>query len=197
MEPFEAAKLAVQAISDKQGSDIRLLKTTELTVLADYFLICTANSTPHVRTLYDEVDKRLSEAGMPPVRREGYRNSNWLLLDFGCLIVQRAHMGRGVGRADKEVIRQYRQLRSLQKADIGALLVRNGLYRQLCSFKRFHVYISYTSGSHGTGATRFSFSMFKNHAWACTVFSWGSCPLPRTSSRLMRSPSSMAASRSS
>ncbi|MCD7769436.1 MAG: ribosome silencing factor [Oscillospiraceae bacterium] len=87
MEPFEAAKLAVQALADKQASDIRLLKTTELTVLADYFLICTANSTPHVRTLYDEVDRRLSEAGMPPVRREGYRNSNWLLLDFGCLIV--------------------------------------------------------------------------------------------------------------
>ena len=87
MEPFEAAKLAVQALSDKQASDIRLLQTTELTVLADYFLICTANSTPHVRTLYDEVDKRLSEAGLPPVRREGYRNSNWLLLDFGCLIV--------------------------------------------------------------------------------------------------------------
>ncbi len=87
MEPFEAAKLATKALSDKQASDIRLLKTTELTVLADYFLICTANSTPHVRTLYDEVDKRLSEAGMPPVRREGYRNSNWLLLDFGSLIV--------------------------------------------------------------------------------------------------------------
>ncbi|MCD7846169.1 MAG: ribosome silencing factor [Oscillospiraceae bacterium] len=87
MEPFEAAKLAVQALADKQASDIRLLKTTELTVLADYFLICTANSTPHVRTLYDEVDKRLSEAGLPTVRREGYRNSNWLLLDFGCLIV--------------------------------------------------------------------------------------------------------------
>ena len=87
MEPFEAAKLATRALSDKQGSDIRLLETTELTVLADYFLICTANSTPHVRTLYDEVDKRLSEAGLPPIRREGYRNSNWLLLDFGCLIV--------------------------------------------------------------------------------------------------------------
>ena len=87
MEPFEAAKLAVQALSDKQGADIRLLKTTDLTVLADYFLICTATSTPHVRTLYDEVDKRLSQAGLPPIRREGYRNSNWLLLDFGCLIV--------------------------------------------------------------------------------------------------------------
>ena len=87
MEPFEAAKLAVRALDDKQGSDIRLLKTEELTVLADYFVICTANSTSHVRTLYDEVDKRLSMAGLPALRREGHRGSNWLLLDFGCLVV--------------------------------------------------------------------------------------------------------------
>lgn len=87
MEPFEAAKLAVRALDDKQGADIRLLKTEDLTVLADYFVICTANSSSHVRTLYDEVDKRLSMAGLAPIRREGYRNSNWLLLDFGCLIV--------------------------------------------------------------------------------------------------------------
>lgn len=87
MEPFEAAKLAVKALNDKQASDIRLLKTTDLTVLADYFLICTANSTPHVRTLYDEVDEKLSKAGVPPLRREGSRNSTWLLLDFGCLVV--------------------------------------------------------------------------------------------------------------
>ncbi|MGM9615349.1 MAG: ribosome silencing factor [Oscillospiraceae bacterium] len=87
MEPFEAAKLAVKALDDKQAADIRLLRTEELTVLADYFVICSANSSSHVRTLYDEVDKRLSMAGLPPIRREGYRNSNWLLLDFGCLIV--------------------------------------------------------------------------------------------------------------
>ncbi len=87
MESFEAAKLAVKALSDKQGADIRLLKTEDLTVLADYFILCTATSTPHVRALYDEVDKQLSLAGMPPMRREGYRNSNWLLLDFGCMIV--------------------------------------------------------------------------------------------------------------
>ena len=87
MEPIEAARIAVKALDEKQGGDIRVLKTEELTVLADYFVICTATSTTHVRTLYDEVDKRLSEAGLPPIRREGHRNSNWLLLDFGSLIV--------------------------------------------------------------------------------------------------------------
>ena len=87
MEPFEAAKLAVKALDDKQGADIRILKTEDLTVLADYFIICTANSNSHVRTLYDEVDKRLSMAGMPAIRREGNRSSSWLLLDFGSVIV--------------------------------------------------------------------------------------------------------------
>ena len=87
MNSFEAAKIAVAALKDKQGTDITLLRTEELTVLADYFIICTANSTPHVRTLYDEVDKKLSEVGYNPIRREGLRNSNWLLLDFGSLVV--------------------------------------------------------------------------------------------------------------
>ena len=87
MDSFEAAKIAVAALRDKQGTDITLLRTENLTVLADYFIIVTANSAPHVRTLYDEVDRKLSQAGMPPMRREGYRNSNWLLLDFGSLIV--------------------------------------------------------------------------------------------------------------
>ena len=40
-----------------------------------------------MRTLYDEVDRVLSQAGLPPLRREGSRNSTWLLLDFGCLVV--------------------------------------------------------------------------------------------------------------
>jgi ribosome-associated protein len=117
MEPFEAAKLAVQALQDKQGGDIRLLKTEELTVLADYFIICTANSTPHVRTLYDEVDKRLSMAGMPPIRREGYRNSNWLLLDFGSLIV---HIFRKETREFYNLERLWNDAQEIDIAEIEA-----------------------------------------------------------------------------
>jgi iojap-like ribosome-associated protein len=79
--------IAVKALSDKKGMDIRLLKTTDLTVLADYFVLCTATSTPHVKSLVEEVDKRLSLAGQPPLRREGYRSGNWVLLDCGSVIV--------------------------------------------------------------------------------------------------------------
>lgn len=87
MEPYEAAKIAVKALSDKKGLDIRLLKTTDLTVLADYFVICTASSTTHVKSLVDEADRCMSEAGQPPLRREGFRSGNWVLLDCGSVII--------------------------------------------------------------------------------------------------------------
>lgn len=87
MNPYEAAMLAVKTLSNKKGGDIKLLKTTELTTLADYFVICTASSAPHIKSLTEEVDLRLSEAGMPAIHREGYRSSTWVLLDYGSLVV--------------------------------------------------------------------------------------------------------------
>lgn len=87
MNPYEAAIMAVKTLSEKKGEDIRLLNTTELTVIADYFVICTATSAPHIKALTEEVDKRLSDAGMPAIHREGYRSSTWVLLDYGGLVV--------------------------------------------------------------------------------------------------------------
>ena len=81
------ASLAVKALDDKKARDIQILKTDKVTVLADYFILCTAGSSTHGKTLADEVDKVLSEAGEPPIRREGYRSGGWTLLDFGCVIV--------------------------------------------------------------------------------------------------------------
>ena len=87
LSSYEIAALAVKALDGKQARDITVLKTDKLTVLADYFVICTAGSTTHGRTLAEETDKVLSEAGEPPLRREGYRSGGWTLLDFGCVIV--------------------------------------------------------------------------------------------------------------
>lgn len=81
------AEIAVKALDSKKAKDIKLLKTTDITVLADYFIICTASSVTHIKTLYDEVDKALTEKGEPSIRVEGYRNGGWVLVDFGCLIV--------------------------------------------------------------------------------------------------------------
>ena len=80
-------ELAVKALDDKKAADIKVLKTEDLTVLADYFIICTAGSTTQVKALSEEVDKILSENGEPPRRVEGYRGGGWVLVDFGCVIV--------------------------------------------------------------------------------------------------------------
>ena len=87
LTPAEIAENIVKALDSKKGEDIKLLKTDGITVLADYFVICTATSGPHIKALADEVDKCLSELGEPPIRREGYRSGSWVLLDFGCVIV--------------------------------------------------------------------------------------------------------------
>lgn len=87
LTPEEVAKLAVQALDSKRGEKIALLKVRDLTILADYFLICTGTSNTHIRTLCDEVEKVLDEHGEPALRREGQRGGTWVLLDFGCLVV--------------------------------------------------------------------------------------------------------------
>ena len=87
LNPKEIADFAVSALEDKKALDITMLRTTEVTVLADYFIICTATSTTHLRTLSDEVEKVLKENGETPLRREGHRSGGWVLVDFGCVVV--------------------------------------------------------------------------------------------------------------
>ena len=71
LQPNEVVKVAAKALSDKKGKDIKVLKTDKLTTLCDYFVICTGTSSTHIKSLTDELDKQMSEAGEPPLRREG------------------------------------------------------------------------------------------------------------------------------
>lgn len=87
MTPKEVAALAAKALDDRKGVDIRLLELTQVSSLADHFLICTGTSSTHVKALCDSVEKALDEAGEPALRREGHRSGTWVLLDYGCLVV--------------------------------------------------------------------------------------------------------------
>lgn len=87
LSPAEIASIAVKALEEKKAKDIKVLKITEQTVLADYFILCSGSSAPHIKALVDEVDRQLSEAGEPPTRREGMRSDVWVLMDFGCVVV--------------------------------------------------------------------------------------------------------------
>ncbi|MGI5937010.1 MAG: ribosome silencing factor [Oscillospiraceae bacterium] len=87
MTPTEIAEKIVKVLDNKSTRDIKVLKTDKITIIADYFIICTANSTTHIKTLTGEIDKVMSEAGEPPLRIEGYRAGGWVLLDFASVVV--------------------------------------------------------------------------------------------------------------
>ena len=87
LQPSEIAGIAARALDDKKAKDIKILKTAEQTVLADYFVICNGTSSTHIKALVDAVDKALNEAGEPLFRREGLRSDIWVLMDFGSVIV--------------------------------------------------------------------------------------------------------------
>ena len=87
LTPNEVAGFVVNALDSKKARDIKLLRTSEITILADYFVICTAGSTTQLKTLSDEVEKVLKENGEMPLRREGHRSGGWVLIDFGCVVV--------------------------------------------------------------------------------------------------------------
>jgi len=87
LTPNEIAGFIVNALDSKKAQDIKLLRTREITILADYFVICSANSTVHLKSLSDEVEKILKENGETPIRREGVRSGGWVLIDFGCVVV--------------------------------------------------------------------------------------------------------------
>ena len=88
MTPKELAIIAAKALDGKKGKEISAIEITDLTTLADYFVIATGTSNTQINALCDAVEKAMKEqAGETPFHREGHRDGTWVLLDYGCLAV--------------------------------------------------------------------------------------------------------------
>ena len=87
LEPIEVAKLATWALDTKSAKEVKVLKIEDLSTLANYFVICTANSSTHIKTLEDELEKVLESHGEVSRRKEGLRSGGWVLVDYGCVVV--------------------------------------------------------------------------------------------------------------
>ena len=81
------AKTAYQALDEKKGEDIKIINLEGISVLADYFIIANGTNSSQVQALVDNVEEELHKAGYSLKQREGYSNGNWVLLDFGDIIV--------------------------------------------------------------------------------------------------------------
>lgn len=83
----EMALLAVQALEDKKAADVCVIDISEISVIADYFIIAGGNNTSQMQALSDAVEEKLGKAGYPMKQIEGYQTANWILQDFGDIIV--------------------------------------------------------------------------------------------------------------
>ena len=82
----DVLKNIVVTLDNKKAMDIKSLEITDLTVVADYFVIATGTSGTHIRALADEVEDALAKMGVEPNHIEG-KTTGWILLDYRTVIV--------------------------------------------------------------------------------------------------------------
>ena len=87
MTSYEMAVGLAKALDSKKGLNIKVLKTQELTTLADYFVLCTATSTTQVKAMSDACEEAMEKNGEQVHHIEGHRGGTWLLMDFSSVVV--------------------------------------------------------------------------------------------------------------
>ncbi len=81
------AEALIRALDSKRAQKIELLRVGDITILADYFILCTATSTTQIRTLSDLCEEAAESLGETVHHKEGERASGWVLLDFSTVVV--------------------------------------------------------------------------------------------------------------
>ncbi len=117
----EALRIAVNAADDKKANDLVILDISKVTSFANYFLLCTGDSSRQMQAIADEVEKQLKEAGIRPSHVEGYQNSEWILLDCMDLVV---HIFSKNARAFYDLERLWRDA---QKMDASLLIEKKAV----------------------------------------------------------------------
>ena len=115
MESREMAKIIIGAMEEKKAEDIRVLDIAEISSLGDYFLIASGNNVNQVQAICDEIDMRLGRQGIAPKQIEGYMNANWILMDYGDVIV---HVFDKENRLFYDLERIWKDGRNVDPADI-------------------------------------------------------------------------------
>ena len=86
MDAKDIVKESVRAIDSKKGESIDVIGITDLTIIADYFVIATGTSTTQVKAIAEEVEYKLEQQGVQPHHIEG-RNTPWVCLDYNSVVV--------------------------------------------------------------------------------------------------------------
>jgi len=80
-------QLVVDAALEEQAIDLTVLDVFEKTIIADYFVICSGRNLVQIHSIADHVEQRLQEQGVSLLRRDGYQQGTWVVLDYGSTIL--------------------------------------------------------------------------------------------------------------
>lgn len=115
MKELDITKGVLKALDSKKAIDMEAIHVTQLTIIADYFVLASATSNTQVKALADEVEYQLKQAGVSPLHIEG-RATGWIVLDYGSVVVHVFHKEQ----------REFYQLERLwsdgEKLDVNQLL---------------------------------------------------------------------------
>ena len=111
----EMAKIAVAALEEKKAKDIKILDISGVSVLADYFIIASGSNRNQVQAMADNVEEVLGKAGVHPKQIEGYQTANWILMDYGDVVI---HIFDEENRLFYDLERIWRDGRVVEKEEI-------------------------------------------------------------------------------
>jgi ribosome-associated protein len=112
----EALNVAVKAVDDKKAIDVVVLNISEVATFADYFLICSGDSSRQIKAIADEIEEKMSACRIRPSHIEGYGNAEWILMDYADLVV---HIFSKQARSYYDLERLWRDARNV---DVAGLL---------------------------------------------------------------------------
>ena len=110
------ALMAVDALEDRKGEDVRVINISEISTLADYFIIAGGTNINQVQAMADNVQEVLGRAGYMTKNVEGYESGNWILLDFGDIIV---HVFDNENRLFYDLERIWRDGKNITKEELA------------------------------------------------------------------------------
>ena len=87
MNSLQEAKAIAKVLDNRKGLDVKVIKIGDISILADYMVIATGNSSTHVKSLADYVEYELDQQGVSVSHIEGHRSDSWILLDYIDVIV--------------------------------------------------------------------------------------------------------------
>lgn len=120
MTTQEKLEKIVRILDEKKAQDIQAIGITNLSIIADYFIIATGTSTTQVKSLADEVEFQLSQLGVEPRGVEGVRSASWIVLDYSDIVV---HVFYRDTRAEYQLERLWADG---EQVDISGLLIGGG-----------------------------------------------------------------------